>query len=244
MTGSYRPCETYLFLFDRLALLDERRHALGAVFQREGGVEQITFDVEAFGERRLEGAVDGALGHLGRGARHRGDFFRDRQRLGHQFVRRHHAADQAGALRFRRIHHSPGQAQIHRLGFSHRARQPLGSADAGNGAEGDFRLAEFRGVGGDDDVAHHRQLAAAAERIAADGGDGRLAAAGHAVAADGEEIAGEHVDEAFRLHFLDIGARGERLFAAGEQDTADCRRRPRDRQPRRRFRQIPRKTAH
>ena len=91
----------------------------------------------------------------------------------------------------------------------------------GNGAERDFRLAEFRGVGGDDDVAHHRQFAAAAERIAADGGNGRLAAVGDAVAADRDEIAGKHVDEGFRLHFLDVGAGGEGLFAAGQQDASD-----------------------
>ena len=74
---------------------------------------------------------------------------------------------------------------------------------------------------GDDDVAHHRELAAAAERIAADGRDRRLAAAGDAVAADRGEIAGEHVDEGFRLHLLDVGAGGKGLFAAGEQDAAD-----------------------
>ncbi len=31
----------------------------------------------------------------------------------------------------------------------------------------------------------------------------------------------EHVDEGFRLHLLDVGARGESLFAAGEQDASD-----------------------
>ncbi len=32
------------------------------------------------------------------------------------------------------------------------------------------------------------------------------------------EIAGKHVDEGFRLHFLDVGARGKGFFAAGQQD--------------------------
>src|SRR6202035_2041081 len=56
----------------RPSLLDERRHAFGAIFQRDGGMKQFTLDVEAFGKRRLERAVDGALRHLVRGARHRG----------------------------------------------------------------------------------------------------------------------------------------------------------------------------
>ncbi|MGY4320178.1 hypothetical protein ACVWW1_009505 [Bradyrhizobium sp. JR3.5] len=35
------------------------------------------------------------------------------------------------------------------------------------------------------------------------------------------EVAVEHVDEALRLHFLDIGTRREGLLAAGDQDAAD-----------------------
>src|SRR6202040_1229574 len=53
-------------LVRRLPLLDECRHAFGAVLQREGRVKQVAFDVESFGQRRLECAVDGALGHFGR----------------------------------------------------------------------------------------------------------------------------------------------------------------------------------
>src|SRR4051794_2713837 len=208
-------------LVHRLALLDERRHALGAVFERKGRVEQIALDIHALRQRRLERAVDGLFGHRGCGPRHRGDLFGRRQRFFHQFVRRYDAADEAGALGFRRIHHASGEAQIHRLGFADRTRQPLGAADARDGAERDFGLAEFRGVGGNDDVAHHGEFAAAAERIAADGRDGGFAASGDAAAANRGEIAGEHVDEAFRLHLLDVGAGGECLFAAGEQDAAD-----------------------
>src|SRR6267142_4339035 len=47
-----------------LALLDKRRHAFGAILQREGGVKQVAFDVKSFAERRLERAVDVALRHL------------------------------------------------------------------------------------------------------------------------------------------------------------------------------------
>src|SRR5712664_2227992 len=44
-----------------LALLDKRRHAFGAILQREGGVKQVAFEVKSFAERRFERAVDGAL---------------------------------------------------------------------------------------------------------------------------------------------------------------------------------------
>jgi hypothetical protein len=69
-----------------------------------------------------------------------------------------------------------GQAQVHRLGLADGARQALRAAGAGQGAQLDLRLAELRGVGGDDHVAHHRQLAAAAQREAGHRGDHRLAA--------------------------------------------------------------------
>ena len=68
-----------------------------------------------------------------------------------------------------------GQHQVHRLGLADRARQALRAAGAGDDAELDLGLAELGAVGGDDEVAHHRQLAAAAEREAGDRGDHRLA---------------------------------------------------------------------
>ncbi|MHC2841077.1 hypothetical protein ACVINU_004011 [Bradyrhizobium diazoefficiens] len=48
-----------------------------------------------------------------------------------------------------------------------------------------------------------------------------MAAARNAVAADRGEILGEHVDEALRLHLLDVGAGGKGLLAAGHDDAAD-----------------------
>ena len=61
--------------------------------------------------------------------------------------------------------------------------KPLRAAGARHDAELDFRLAELGGVGGDDEVAHHRELAAAAQRKARHRGDHRLAAAATAVPA-------------------------------------------------------------
>ena len=87
----------------------------------------------------------------------------------------HDAADQAGALGLGGVHHAAGQRHVHGLGLADGARQALRAAGAGNDAELDLGLAEARVVGGDDEVAHHRQLAAAAERKSADRRDHRLA---------------------------------------------------------------------
>ena len=68
-----------------------------------------------------------------------------------------------------------GQHQLQRLALADEPRQPLRAGVAGDQAEIDFRLSELRGVGGEPQRAGHRQLAAAAERVAVDRGDDRLA---------------------------------------------------------------------
>ena len=126
-------------------------------------------------ERAFEGAVDAFLGHRHARAAQLADRLRRGQRLVHQLGRRHDARDQAGALGLGGIHHAAGEHHVHRLGLADRARQALRAAGAGDDAELDLGLAEARGVGGDDEVAHHRQLAAAAEREAGHRGDDGLA---------------------------------------------------------------------
>ena len=100
------------------------------------------------------------------------------------------------------------------------ARQALRAADARHDAERDLGLAEPRSVGGDDDVAHHGELAAAAEAVAGDGGDERLAHLRHA-GGRRRLIARESLDEGKGRHLLDVGAGGEGLLRAGDDDRAD-----------------------
>jgi hypothetical protein len=90
--------------------------------------------------------------------------------------RRHHLAHQAHRLRLARGHRPAGEQHLHGIELAHRAHQPLRAADAGHDADADLGLGETRALAGDDDVAVHRQLGAAAEGIAADGSDHRLGA--------------------------------------------------------------------
>ena len=177
-------------------------------------------EAHALGERRLIGAVDAFLGDHHRGQRQRGDRGGDLQRLLDQLFRRHHPRDETRALGLGRVHHAAGEAQIHRLGFADEAGEPLGAAGAGNDAELDFRLAEFGAVGGEDEVAHHRQFAAAAEREARDRGDDRLAQPRDAFPARDEVLEiGVHIG--LLAHLLDVGAGGEGLVRAGDDQRAD-----------------------
>src|SRR3546814_2104252 len=71
----------------------------------------------------------------------------------------------------------------------------------------DFRLAEFCGVGSDDEIRHHRQFAAAAQCIARDCGDPWLAGGDdHLAGPVGEEIFAVEFSVAFVSHLLDVRA--------------------------------------
>ena len=85
--------------------------------------------------------------------------------------------------------------------------------------EGDLRLAELGRLGGDDHVAEQGELAAAAQRPARDGGDHRRADRGEAAP---EGLAGTELLVHVALgEGPDIGARGEGLVVARDDDAAD-----------------------
>ncbi|MPL85440.1 hypothetical protein SDC9_31408 [bioreactor metagenome] len=204
----------------RFALFEEGRHALLLVLGREQRVEDAALEMHALGEGGLVGAVDAFLHHHRAHQRFLGDLVRRGHRVGQQLGQRHDAADKARAFRLGRIHEAAGQMHVHRLRLADEAGQPLRAAHAGDDAEVDLGLAELGVLGGDDEIAHHRQLAAAAERIARHRRDHRLAGFQDAVGLGAEEVLGEHVDEALLRHLLDIGTGRERLLRAGDDDAA------------------------
>ena len=78
-------------------------------------------------------------------------------------------------MRLLRADRLSGQKELERRAGANQTRQTLGAAVAGDEPEIDLGLTELRRVGGDAKRARHRQLAAAAERVAVDRGDRRLA---------------------------------------------------------------------
>ncbi|MNV25502.1 hypothetical protein D3C71_1165980 [compost metagenome] len=99
--------------------------------------------------------------------------------------------------------------------LAHHARQTLGATGARNQAQLDLGLTEGGLVVADHNVALHRVFAAAAKGVAVDCRDDRLAT-GHklrgAVGLDGQGDGGACI------HFADVAAGGEVLFAAGQHD--------------------------
>ena len=70
------------------------------------------------------------------------------------------------------------------------------------------------------EVAHHRQFAAAAQRVAGDRGDLRGAQSGELLPA-GEVVLGHHVHGRLPGHLPDVGARREDPLRAGDDEAAD-----------------------
>ena len=112
---------------------------------------------------------------------------------------RHDLADEAHRERLGGADRLAGEAEPHRLELADRAGQALGAAGARHDADADLGLAELCAFARDQDVAAHRELEAAAERIAVDRGDHRLRRARHglpvALGAPAHDLDGPGVDE-------------------------------------------------
>ncbi|MNE41244.1 hypothetical protein D3C80_1353040 [compost metagenome] len=185
-------------------------------------MEHPTLKAHAFGQAHFESTVDAFLDHHRNRQRlfsdQRGDF----QRFIQQLIARHDTRHDAATFRFHGIDQAAAQAHFHGLGLAHGAGQALGAAHARQHAEVDFRLAESGVVTGQNEIAHQRQLTAAAQGETVDRRDDRLAAVGYAVA-----VAEQVVDVDLRIgqlrHFLDVGTGGKGFFRTGQDDAADVR---------------------
>ena len=144
-----------------------------------------------------------------------------RQGFFHQFVQRHDATDQARTLGFVHIHHAAGEGQIHGFGFANGAGQTLCATSARNDANFDFGLTKLGVVCGDDEVAHHGQLAATAQCKSTDRGNDRFADASNGFPIAGDEILVVNLSKAELGHGGNVGTGGKGFFVAGDDDATD-----------------------
>ena len=100
------------------------------------------------------------------------------------------------------------------------AGQPLRAAAAGDDAEQDLGLAEHGPLGRDAEVARQRQLAPAAEGVAADGGDHEPGDGGDGVEGVVERWRRSPAASSGAAELGDVGAGGEDPLAAGDDDGA------------------------
>lgn len=192
-----------LVLEHRRTLFRKRRHALLLVLGRKRRVEQPPLKLETLAQRHFVRLVHGLLDHNRNRGRHGSNLLGELDSLFEGFFGGEDLRDETGTLGFLGREKVAGKAEFHGLGFSNGLGQALGTTGTGDRAELNLGLAKL-GVGtGVDDVAHHGELAAAAERKAVDGSDDRLADAGH-VTPRRKEVVLVVRDVVAVLHFLDV----------------------------------------
>ena len=111
----------------------------------------------------------------------------------------------------------PGEDELHRPLLADHPREPLRPAAAGDDPERDLGLAELGRLRGDDQIAGERELEAAAERPAGDGGDDRRLDRRDPAPEGGGGVAHRLLEGALAQR-ADVGAGGERLVGAGDDD--------------------------
>ena len=99
--------------------------------------------------------------------------------------------------------------------------EALGAAAARDDPERDLRLPELGGLGGDDQVAEQRELAAPAQGETRHRRDDRRAGGGDPLP-ERHRRAVQHVLERALRHRLDVRAGREHLVAPGEHDAVDA----------------------
>ncbi len=183
-------------------------------------MERLALRVEAGRERRLEGVQDGLLcqpdSHRALGP----DRPRDALGLLQPVLLGGNSGDEPRLLGLAGGQEAAREDDVHRLRLPDRARQSLRAARPRQDAEVGLRLSELRRLGGDDQVASHRQLAAAAQAVARHRGDDRRPDLPDRVPlVDPPAEVELEVSSVGKL--VDVGAGGEGLVVSREDDAAD-----------------------
>src|ERR1700694_106545 len=207
-------------LEDAFSLFEECVHAFLLVLGREQEVEALALRGQALRQRRLERLEYRFLGHPQRERRFFGQLPGGPLRDFDRHLGRHDLVDETQLVGAPRRHRRARQHRLHGGVLSRRARPALRAAGARDDAEIDLRLSESRGVAGNDQVAHQRELAAAAQGVAVQRGDQRLAERGDACPPAGL-VAAKLVDGGLVGHVADVRPGGEHLPPAREHHGTD-----------------------
>jgi hypothetical protein len=138
-------------------LLQKGPRAFPLVISGEGSRHVLSLDLQPRGQiplhlpDRIFGEREGNWGETS-------DSFRNCVSLGREVRDGNDSVHQSGTLCFGSVDDATGEDQLPRSTQAYQQWETLRTAPAGDTAQSDFRLAEERGVGGDPDVAGHRQF--------------------------------------------------------------------------------------
>src|SRR5215213_11398516 len=158
----------------RLLLGEEGAHAFGAILCREHAIAHRERGLDRLVLRHVEGEVDRTLAQLQREVRLLGEPLGHVDRGAKRLSLRHDAVDEAPGERGLDRNGLAEEHHLLRPTLADAARDADGAARAGEHAELDLRQRDARPFLGDDEVAAHRKLEAAAEGEPRDRGDRRL----------------------------------------------------------------------
>src|SRR2546422_9316682 len=215
------PRSILLPLEVRLALGEERLDAFRGVLGLERLEKRADLDVDRLVDRRVEPFVDRLDDEPGRDRRALSDRARERLRLVERLAFLRESVGEAERQALRRRYLRAQDQDLERLGPADQARHPLRAAEARRDAQVRLGLSHPRRFLHQSEVAGHRDLAAAAERVAVDRGDDGLGEpldlAHHGVAESDEGV-----DVAAGEGRPQIGAGAEDAVArAGDDDRAN-----------------------
>jgi len=128
----------------------------------------------------------------------------------------------AGGERRMRVDRPSGEHHLHRKRLAAGPDEPRRASRAGNHAEVHLGLPEQGVRSGNDEIARERELAPAAQRVSAHGGDQRLRKRPDRAPVPCPLVR-QHLDRAERRHLADVRPRREVLGTAGDHDGARAR---------------------
>nr|POF14306.1 hypothetical protein CFP56_03330 [Quercus suber] len=206
----------------RLLLVRECAHADLLILAAKKAVENSSFKLHSLSDPQILTLVHDLFARLDRYPAVASNGLGGGQRSLHALLgRRKDPRRQPPVIRVLPAEVLAGEDQLHRAALADRAGQTLRAPGAGDDAQLDLRLAEVGFRRAVEDVAHHGQLAATAQRVPVDGRDDGLLDRVGELAPGLDEVVAVRFGEGLAAHLLDVGAGGEGFVRAGQDGGAD-----------------------
>ena len=205
-------------------LLRESLHANLLIFAAKQAVEDPSLEFHTFSDTQILTLVHHLFARFDRNVGVTGDGLRGIQRPLHALLwRLEHSRRQTPLVSLFPAEILPRENQLHGPRLPNRAREPLRTARTRYHTEFDLGLSEVGFFAAVQNVAHHGELASAAERVAVDRADDGFADRVGDVGPGLDEVRAVGICEGLACHLFDISPRSEGFLRARDHHGADGR---------------------